>query len=177
MLIINNALSDNTLNEVDNFFINSLQDNVWKTSDVFWDPSLNRSSTGIIAQAKCSDNLSVKIGEELKNYFPKYNYLEINLYVWHKNSSISLHCDSNSIFGATIYLNQFWHPEWGGMFIWYDFFENKNSDDVFVTQDPNIIMPKRNTMILNNKSEYHMVSNINPCAQDNRYTLQIWGKC
>ena len=176
MRILENALSEYLLDDVDKTLSQYLDNNVWKSSDAYWDPSLNRGSTGIVNQAKCEIHLSKKIENELKKYFPSYNYLEVSFYVWYKNSSISLHCDSNSIFGATIYLNEFWHPEWGGFFMWYENFLDKSLDEIFLNQNPNTILPKRNVMILNDKKEYHMVTNINPCSSSNRYTIQIWGK-
>ena len=52
----------------------------------------------------------------------KYRELELNYYIWQPQSGISWHNDKgpNRLFGASLYLNDEWHRDWGGETIFYD---------------------------------------------------------
>ena len=83
-------------------------------------------------------------------------------YIWQPQSGISWHNDyeSNRLFGATLYLNEQWHPDNGGWFIWKD-------DNGYHT-----ILPKQKVLVVNDNYEYHCVT---PVALGFRCTIQIWG--
>lgn len=81
------------------------------------------------------------------------------------NSSISLHNDSHVEFGATLYLNEAWVPDDGGIFL-YQHAEN----------DWRAHIPEFNTLVVNDNHTLHMVTPVSPFAKHYRYTIQIFGE-
>ena len=79
------------------------------------------------------------------------------------NSRINFHNDTGKGYGITIYMNDVWDPDYGGWFVWQD-----NN-----TQEWKTILPQRNLMVVNDIQEFHSVT---PVSQQNRFTLQIWGR-
>tara|TARA_B100001113_G_scaffold289353_1_gene245277 strand:+ start:365 stop:850 length:486 start_codon:yes stop_codon:yes gene_type:complete len=83
--------------------------------------------------------------------------------IWQPNSGINFHNDTGKGYGITIYMNDVWDPDYGGWFVWQD-----NN-----TQEWKTILPQRNLMVVNDIQEFHSVT---PVSQQNRFTLQIWGR-
>jgi len=94
---------------------------------------------------------------------PHAERLVFQYYVWKQNAAISLHKDSAYKFGATIYLNENWDIDCGGLFLWQHGSELKG------------FCPEYNSMVLNNSGEAHLVTPVNPLSPVHRYTIQVWG--
>ena len=109
-----------------------------------------------------------KVNEVLyENYFSSYGddlTLHYQYYIWDKLSGIDMHNDSGHDFGATLYLNGQWNPNWGGLFVW----EDKDEKEL------KIICPKQNMLVIADEGEDHMVTTISPYAEEDRITIQIW---
>ena len=169
MKIFQNVLSVETLNNIKTEITSKKNQNCWCSSGLVWDKSVLQNIEGECLFSFLSDELNKKIEIDIKSYLPEYTELIIQLYIWTKNSGISLHSDHhpNRNFAATIYLNETWNLTDGGLFVW----KNKNAtEEIF-----NLISPKFNQMILNDEFEPHMVTPISPLVQDYRYTIQIFG--
>ncbi len=142
------------------------KDKTWSISENFWDESLLECIPGVSSQQSINGLLKEKILKELSLYLPKYDETIMQFYNWHKMSGIASHEDFGYSFGATLYLNTKWDPNWGGVFIWG---EDKNN----LT---NAIIPQYNTLVINYPPmRPHLVTMISPLAPETRKTIQIWG--
>lgn len=82
-------------------------------------------------------------------------------YVWTPHSYIPVHSDGTHRKTVTIYCNEFWSAEKGGILQWFD--SEKNAWQEFI--------PSRGTVILNDKDELHATT---PVKNDFRISLQIF---
>ena len=76
-----------------------------------------------------------------------------------------VHTDQKYKFGATLYLNDEWFVNSGGLFVWEDSETGKEK----------VHVPTRNVLVLNTKHEEHMVTPVTVETFDFRYTIQMWG--
>ena len=113
-----------------------------------------------------STNNEGNIINEIQDYFVETMKLSLQYCIWQVNSGINLHNDHLHDVGATIYLNETWDASNGGIFLWKD-----NDSDIYKG-----LVPKQNTMIINNQNQQHLVTSINHYPNKFRYTIQIWGK-
>ena len=81
-----------------------------------------------------------------------------------RNPNFDYHNDFAYRFGATIYLNNEWHINQGGLFV----YKQNNEHKVYV--------PEFNSMVLNDDKSWHLVTPVSVYAGKFRTTLQIWGK-
>lgn len=95
----------------------------------------------------------------------EYNEILIYYYLWQPYSGLALHDDSIHRLAATIYLNENWDVDYGGMLIW----KEAKDDSIYKAAEP-----RARTMILNDAKEMHMVSTISPVAPELRKTIQVW---
>lgn len=166
MKIFNDVLSEDLYTDCVLELQNNVNSQVWSSSTLNWVDEVKRGIRGSCLTTKTSDFISKRLEKELKNYFPKYNYISFQYNVWQYHSGLPIHNDTNHLFGATIYLNNEWDLNYGGIFIW------KNID----SNIHNAICPKRNMMILNDDNTEHMVTPITMDIPDLRCTIQIWGE-
>ena len=164
MQIIKNVLSHSVLHECRIEREELSQRKVWGPSDLFWNNDIRGGVTGSCSIALVSESLCKKIIESIQYIVPECNSMLLQHYVWHKYSSIGTHCDGLYKWGATIYLNENWDMDNGGIFVWRD--QNK---------DLHALCPEYNTMVLNTLGEDHLVTMVHPTAPENRVTIQIWG--
>ena len=135
----------------------------WRSSSVTWGSAVKQGIVGSCIITPVSDTIHHSLEKELKLYLPKYDELLFQYYIWQPQSGISWHNDkeSNRLFGATLYLNDEWHPDNGGWFNWED-------NDGY-----HAILPKKKFLVINNNYQHHCVT---PVSLDFRCTIQIWGK-
>jgi len=167
MKILHDVLSESLFTKC----VSELEENLdtkesWYSSSLAWDPHVRKGITGSCLCKKVSTSLHESILDEIKKYFPDCNTIFIYFYIWQTNSGISIHNDTHMKFGATIYLNNDWHPNYGGWFIWED----------SRTEEWKTILPKQNVMVLNNNGEEHLVTPISLIDNAMRFTIQIFGK-
>ena len=139
--------------------------NCWRSSSINWDADIKQGIIGSCIVTSVSDTIHHLLEEELKSCLPEYDELILQYYIWQPQSGISWHNDkaSDRLFGATLYLNEKWHPDNGGWFIWED-------NDGYHT-----IIPKKKFLVINDNYEYHCVTPVSPVSLDSRCTIQIWG--
>lgn len=142
--------------------LNKFSQPCWYVSSLMWPNDIKEGIAGSTYSALVSDNLHKTVVNDIKHLLPMHNCLVIQHYVWDKNAGIALHCDENKKFGATIYMNQQWSINWGGLFVY--------KDQVFKT-----IIPEYNSMIINSNHLEHAVTPVSPYSPELRVTLQIWG--
>lgn len=164
MKIFDNVLSDELLKNISDELKLQLKECSWGSSEIFWEPQLRTTSSGSVLISDCSENIKQSLLNELQIVLPDYDDIFIKYHVWQKGSAISCHEDINYKFGATLYLNEYWNLDFGGLFIW----KPKNSDIM------NAVAPKYNTLILNDEKEVHMVTPINQICNYFRVSIQIF---
>ena len=162
MKIIHDTLSLGLLELCQEEFNSKLPQTEWQSSSLYWLPNLKQGISGSTLSTKTSVYIKDSIKKEISPHIPECDIMT-QYYVWQPNSGISLHRDSNYKFGATIYLNDDWHPNSGGWFIWRD--EKKW----------NTILPSKNVMVVNDIDEEHLVTSVASDTPQFRYTIQIWG--
>tara|TARA_Y100001970_G_scaffold103071_1_gene129357 strand:+ start:9932 stop:10432 length:501 start_codon:yes stop_codon:yes gene_type:complete len=164
MKIIKNALSEDLFSRCKKEVNKKLSENEWASSVIIWEPGLRQGISGSTIAAMTSEDIHNDIVKEISPHVPECEIVT-QYYVWQPHSGIAMHDDSGRRFGATIYLNETWHPNSGGWFIW----EDKD------TREWNTILPTKNTMVLNTSKEKHLVTSVAPDGFAIRVTIQIWG--
>ena len=166
MKIVQNALSHDLLQKTTQEILVLQKEKVWVTNIHKWQPNLTRGMNGSCLQCDVNINTADKIKNELKNFFETDIHLSFQYCIWQVNSGINLHNDNVHNVGATIYLNEKWDVSNGGIFLWKE-------DDTDIYKG---LVPKQNTMIINNRNQQHLVTSVNHYPQQFRYTIQIWGR-
>ena len=167
MKIINNCLPKHIADSTSAEFEKAINNNsTWSISENFWDECLLEGVPGVSSQRIIEGELLYKLEEALSPHLPKHSRATYQFYNWHKMSGISMHEDYGHMFGATLYLNKEWNPNWGGVFIWGESKDNLT----------NAIIPQYNTLVINHEPMLpHLVTLISPFAPETRKTIQIWG--
>jgi len=146
------------------------QSEVWGISNFFWQEELQVGLVGNVSTTPLPEESALKIHEVLNKYFSKMgsNYeVTYQYYIWNKMAGIASHDDGNYGAGATLYLNETWDPNWGGLFVWQDKDEKKGYKF-------NAICPKQNMLIINDECEWHLVTSTSPTIPHTRITIQMW---
>ena len=170
MKIYHNALSDSLQKECIENIQQNLGNRIWTSSSVNWSDTVREHITGSCISCDVDNSIVLKLQNELEKYFPVFDNLIFQFYIWQHNSGISLHDDGNRKFSATAYLNNFWNSNWGGTFLWYE-----NSDDIS-TGKVNGLIPQCKTLVVNDEKQSHFVTPVAFTAPDFRVTIQIWGE-
>ena len=160
-----NILDTVLLHDIEAERTNKLKEQVWNCSSLFWEDGIKTGISGSCVATFLSDTLKDRIYNCIRYYLPEHTELNMQHYVWLKNSGISLHDDGSHKFGGTIYLNETWNINHGGIFLWQD------SETQYRG-----VAPKHNMMVVNSSKTPHMVTPVSTEAPEPRYTIQIWGK-
>ena len=137
------------------------------SSNIPWQQELKLGVSGISIQSRVGEELHNDILKEIQHFLPEAVEYVLMYNIWPPNSGISVHDDANKIFGATIYLNDEWDVNEGGIFL-YKTGEHRDAEW-------SAIVPKHNAMVLNDSNELHLVTQISPLSKDLRITIQVWG--
>lgn len=175
MKCFDRVLADDLMNEVLDELKRNLDGFVWKPSSFFWPPGIRNKVNRDCLITACSKELNKKLEQAIQNIFiqtneivPDYEVFYSMFYMWQKGSAISIHNDSSFKFGATIYLNETWSPDDGGIFLW----RRKNEDERLMQA----VVPSFNFMVLNNNFDPHLTTPVSELATQPRMTLQLFGK-
>tara|TARA_B100000029_G_scaffold456778_1_gene485051 strand:- start:678 stop:1187 length:510 start_codon:yes stop_codon:yes gene_type:complete len=168
MKIAYNVLSRELLDDCLDSLNEMIPQQCWSSSNMIWKPHLKQGLNGSCLTSLVPHDLNLEIQREIRRYVPKHTKIMSQYYIWQPNSGIAIHDDEHHIFGATIYLNQDWHPNAGGWFIWAD--QGTERSGIYKA-----ILPEFNSMVVNDNSEPHLVTSVSPDTPDFRYTIQIWG--
>ena len=170
MKIFENVISD----ELNQKCIDYIQKNISKNfstssaSTFHWPSNLIRGVIGSCHLMLVPDHLSDEILESIDKISPKNyknNDILIQFHIWDRLSGINWHDDGTYDYGITIYLNEYWDENWGGIFLWQD-----KTDDNQIKG----LMPKKNTMVINDNYEEHCVTPVGVLYDMPRMTIQIF---
>jgi Rps23 Pro-64 3,4-dihydroxylase Tpa1-like proline 4-hydroxylase len=166
MIIVENFLTSEAINIVEDIkkSYNSKEQKRLGWTNATWDPYLHGPSalTYVIPIPELDKHLK-PIFEEIDPAF-KDAVIDTQFCIWGKGSTIPFHNDSHVAFAATVYLNEKWAVEDGGLFLWRD----------QITNELLVVSPEYNTGVINNLHELHHVSVVSYGATQYRMTLQIW---
>lgn len=137
----------------------------WSTN-YNWQPNLVKSSHPVLMRPYDNETTD-KILDALiaKGAITHKNFAVMN-YVWTKLSYITWHNDDNYDQSLTIYLNDFWDWDWGGLFL----YKEDNTNHV------KGIIPEFNSAVVNVKNYSHCVTPVHLDCQMPRITVQIFSK-
>jgi hypothetical protein len=140
----------------------------WKVQKHFWHDNLIDKSLGVIHVVKLEGELHDLIASQLGKFLKPTEVIKtIQLTEWHQLSQINWHNDHDKTASITIYLNQYWHHDWGGYFCW------KESSWHDSSQDFKMIIPRYNSGVMLRGCPHHHVSLVSPFAPA-RLTIQVW---
>ena len=175
MKIIKNILPKQLLNACIDDFKSELGNDCWSSSNFSWAPFLKQGIHGSTMGTNVPKRFSDAIAEHLKPHAPEFNKLTCRYNIWQPGSGIGVHSDDHHIFGATIYLNDNWHPNAGGWFVWMDHSDLNLEDDPNKTDVFRAVLPEKNMLVLNDMQESHLVTTVAHDVPEFRFTIQIWG--
>jgi len=142
---------------------NELDAHVWK-SNFAWGENVRKSSAPVlINQLDTDKNIHDFFRNKYDNLFPELKNKEIKIfyYIWPRLSYIPFHSDKNHFFASTIYLNEDWHEDYGGLFL----FKEEN--------EIKAIVPKFNLALMNPNHIRHGTS-LTTIDAPYRETIQIF---
>ena len=164
MKIHHNVLSEELLLDCWNEVGKLSKEPVWSSNLLSWEKNLLLGLSGSTLQTPVPKHNRERIIKSISNFYPKdTNYSYIQYYIWQSHSGISRHDDNAYNTGSTIYLNEKWDKNMGGLFVW----EEKGIEIM------KAIAPQKNMMIVNDKTEFHFVTSISPFCKEFRVTIQI----
>lgn len=139
---------------VDQFTINKVR----------WEDEIVKESTPVKIYYANDDNIIInKVREEITNKTGWIADGPMMLYFWSVGSYIPWHNDGATKAGFTLYLNDFWDKDWGGLFL-YEY----GVDDTIIG-----ITPEENIAVLQEYNVDHAITTINKDANV-RITLQTF---
>lgn len=166
-----NVLNDKLIKNIMEYFKFILQKDVWSSS-VGWDQYLSLISTNTLTHSITDKTLKKEIKKAIEDAimvdFDKENLDFVpSIYVWSGGSYITWHSDECYPYNGTIYLNEEWDSNDGGVFLYKDNLTNKIKG----------IEPMYNSMVVNSATENdphndHCVTCIVPGTIKKRLTIQ-----
>ena len=128
-----------------------------------WDQRIIKDSARVEIFRLSDTEFKEQIINCYSNYFniDTYTTTYVNYYKWLPGSFIPFHNDESSSLASTIYLNESWDKDYGGLFLYEEEQEIKG------------YVPKYNSAVINKNNVSHSTSIISPTAPK-RETLQIF---
>jgi len=167
MKFFNNVLKQSTIFQYFEELSTKVSKQDWLISNISWNKDLLLSCSGAVYSSNVSQSLQNNIIKDLGHHLPNCSRCIIQHYLWDKNSGISKHEDADRVFGATVYLNEEWDVNNGGLFLW----KHTNTPET----NWQAYVPQFNSMVLNDQKEMHLVTSVSPNIKEFRFTIQIWG--
>lgn len=167
----NNVLDGHLIKHVMDYFKSIKNVDVWG-SNIGWDQNLSLISSNTLTHRISNKFLEKEIKNSIEKVL-KINFEEEELifnlfiYVWAGGSYITWHTDSCYPYNGTIYLNEEWDSDDGGVFLYED----------SQTKEIRGIEPTYNSMVVNSATEkdphnLHCVTCIVPGTIKKRITIQ-----
>ena len=157
---VNNVLPENLILAIKNYATQNSKKAIWNSNRLLWAEQIVRDSGNVDILNLKQSHLEDKILFYFQK-FTKYNCIGLNYNRWYPGSFIPFHNDQIYKLASTIYLNEEWHRDYGGLFL----YEEKN--------ELKAIVPKYNHAVINSNSLVHGTSIVSPTAPI-RETLQLF---
>ena len=161
--VFDNFLPIKLRQDIINYVSSKSDDFAWKTNNLAWDGTMvNKGKQVSILDINVFSDEILPLYLE-KDLIAKHLKAHISFHVWARGSYLPFHKDSDYVAASTIYFNEKWDMNDGGLFLHVD---DKN--------EINVIKPEYNRMIFNDNTTPHGVSMIVPDSPDYRLSLQIF---
>lgn len=133
-------------------------------SNFHWDERIRKSSAPVLVR-DYDDVLARLILDRLlaRGLIPDADYRVMN-YAWTRLSYIPWHTDAKQQ-GVTVYLNERWELDWGGLFLFKD-----------ELGDIRAVPPNFNYAVRNDNSVPHATTPVSLDAPEPRFTLQLFDR-
>lgn len=160
-----NFLDQEFITKLKNNLYSKVGEQVWMSS-LAWHESIRKSSSLVVIKVLDKDKYIYNyIKKKYQNLFPKFKNkklkLKINYYVWPKLSYIPFHKDVGHFVASTIYLNENWNEDYGGLFLY------KENNEI------KAVAPKYNLAVVNFANISHGTS-LTTMDAPYRETIQIF---
>lgn len=162
------VLTDKLLQDIRTEVSERHNEEEWRGS-FSWSPDLTKGYFTNCLSKTIVGEMRERILKEIQPLIPECKVYYLQYYIWQQLSGIAVHDDHDKVFGATIYLNDTWQLENGGIFLY------KEKESSASAHEWSALIPNNNTMVVNDNHEQHMVTLLSPYSTDFRYTIQIWG--
>lgn len=147
-----------------------LKESIWRINKTNWQSNLTRGYNGPVYLGNFREHaldFDKKICWQIQDsghFTREINWKETQLVmqVWDYGSGCNWHSDNHCDFACTIYLNDIWKEEWGGLLKYQLHGEERT------------VVPEIGKMVINTNQVLHMVTEQQ--APHFRYTLQCFGK-
>ena len=169
MKVFHNVISDDLRQRCLDYVKNERKNSSWIIYQYHWPDGIGEGVIGNNYGTPIPVDLFFEIVQSVSKVFPEITETKhipehCVFYIWSKHSSINWHDDGHWDYGLTIYLNDVWEEWQGGYFLWKDLSNNEEIRG---------IIPTKNTMVLNDEAEEHMVTPVSPYSED-RISIQMF---
>ena len=132
---------------------------LWEDNRRYWNPDLVQGFTGSVLVASASSSVAAIMRGAVNRYRPiaAGSRVTVQYTAWLRDSGILVHRDSRYQFAATLYMNDNWSAEQGGLFLY-------SADQR--------VLPLANRLIINDNQLFHQVTRV--CTDQPRFTVQVW---
>lgn len=162
--VIDNFLPISMIEEIHEYVSSNVTEYVWRPNTVIWDPGLTSGSPAIMLMALdfikdeilnvCKMHLGEEFMSGLTAPYPVF-------YDSPRGSYVNWHTDKTPV-GISIYLNEFWDRDWGGLFLYDDGSGIKG------------IKPEFNRAVVATANIPHCVSPVSLISAQHRYSVQLF---
>lgn len=137
---------------------------VWSTN-VSWQPEIVRASHPVLMRSYASGAAKMILEQLGQNGVldPGKDW-KVQNYVWTRLSYIPWHNDGNHSEAVTVYLNEDWDSDWGGLFLW-----RESMKGPIQAREPRF-----NTALRNADKLWHATTPVMLDAPEPRITLQLF---
>jgi hypothetical protein len=142
------------------------QDASWSTNYA-WQPNIVKASHPVLTRAYDDATADKIIDNLIENNVIPHRDFSVMTYVWTKLAYIAWHGDDKYDSSLTVYLNEYWDPDWGGVFLY-----KENLTDTAVKG----IIPTFNTAVINTRNLQHCITPVGLDAGAPRITIQMFSK-
>lgn len=134
-------------------------------SNYQWKSNIVRSSLPVLVRDYDDPLSGMILSQLIKRGVLETNQFAVMNYAWSRMSYIPWHEDPDHETAVTVYLNEKWDRDWGGIFLYMD-------DAAQIHGYP----PRFNTCVRNSGHVMHSTTMVTPDADGPRLTLQLFPK-
>ena len=162
--VIENILSDELLNKLHEYVISNSHEYIWRNATTAWPSDVSAGSVPVMIMNL--DNFRDQLYSEVSKKVLGIKELELELpfpmlHAIPPMGFMGWHEDYNPV-NVTIYLNEFWDKQWGGLFLYEE------------NEQIKAIKPRFNTGVIVSMNQPHGVSMIPYTCPVNRYSIQLF---
>jgi hypothetical protein len=134
-------------------------------SNFHWDPAIRRASAPVLVRDYDPALAALIIAGLRKRGVIEHDRYSVMNYAWTRLSYIPWHDDGHRDQAITIYLNDVWELDWGGLFLYKD-----------EAGDIRAMPPRFNAGLKNNRNVAHSTTPVSLDAPGPSFTIQLFLK-